>query len=447
MRISIEHLENFAAVFESVTKNKLYRPITGITTDSREVQTGDLYIALQGEKVNGHQFLNHVEKSGAVAALVEKNDKKLNIQQIEVGNPLLEIGKIANEWRSRFEIPVIGITGSNGKTSTKELLVHVLSDDFNVHATEGNFNTNIGLPLTLLQMNLSHNISILEMGASIPGEIETLCNISMPTHGLITNIAPAHLEGFGSIENIAHEKGALFRSLESNGIGFFNKTDDMINDISFKGKRITYGLTAECDFPADIYQEEDGTLTLILDANEIPTGSHNLSFIKNSIAVSAIAITLGISWDTLKTKLRSFTAPYGRCNVKHFNDVTVIDDTYNANLASSLAALEYLSAFSGNGRRIFVFGDMFELGPTSIEQHRRIGEKCSELGLDGVYTLGEHTKHTDSAISNSVEHSHFNSKENLIISLKESIEAGDKILFKGSRGMAMEKVIKGVFDF
>ena len=376
-----------------------------------------------------------------------KNNKKLNIQQIKVGNPLIEIGKNANEWRSRFEIPVIGITGSNGKTSTKELLVHVLSDDFNVHATEGNFNTNIGLPLTLLQMNLSHNISILEMGASIPGEIETLCNISMPTHGLITNIAPAHLEGFESIENIAHEKGALFRSLESNGIGFFNKTDDMINDISFKGKRITYGLTAECDFPADIYQEEEGTLTLILDANEIPTGSHNLSFIKNSIAVSAIAITLGISWDTLKTKLRSFTAPYGRCNVKHFNDVTVIDDTYNANLASSLAALEYLSAFSGNGRRIFVFGDMFELGPTSIEQHRRIGEKCSELGLDGVYTLGEHTKHTDSAISNSVKHSHFNSKENLIISLKENIEAGDKILFKGSRGMAMEKVIKGVFDF
>ena len=141
MRISIEHLENFAAVFETVTKNKLYRPITGITTDSREVQTGDLYIALQGEKVNGHQFLNHVEKSGAVAALVGKNNKKLNIQQIKVGNPLIEIGKIANEWRSRFEIPVIGITGSNGKTSTKELLEHVLSDDFNVHATEGNFNT------------------------------------------------------------------------------------------------------------------------------------------------------------------------------------------------------------------------------------------------------------------------------------------------------------------
>ena len=126
MRISIEHLENFAAVFESVTKNKLYRPITGITTDSREVQTGDLYIALKGEKVNGHQFLNHVEKSGAVAALVEKNDKKLNIQQIEVSNPLLEIGKIANEWRSRFEIPVIGITGSNGKSTACKIIEHFI---------------------------------------------------------------------------------------------------------------------------------------------------------------------------------------------------------------------------------------------------------------------------------------------------------------------------------
>ena len=262
MRISIENPENFAAVFESVTKNKLHRPVSGLTTDSREVKSGDLYIALEGEKVNGHQFIADVEKLGAVAALVNKTNKEIKIQQIKVDNPIFEIGKIANEWRSRFDIPVIGITGSNGKTSTKELLVHVLSDDFNVHATEGNFNTHIGLPLTLLKMDLSHNISILEMGASILGEIEALCNIAMPTHGLITNIAPAHLEGFGSIENIAYEKAALFRSLESDGIAFFNKTDDMINDIQFKGEKITFGLTPDCDFPADIYQEEDGTVTI-----------------------------------------------------------------------------------------------------------------------------------------------------------------------------------------
>ena len=447
MRISIKHPERFAAVFESVTKNKLYRPVSGITTDSREMKTGDLYIALEGEKFDGHNFLNQADKSGAVAALVSKKNNQLDFQQIEVTNPLIEIGKIAKEWRMRFDFPVIAITGSNGKTSTKELLLHVLSDNFNVHATEGNFNTHIGLPLTLLKMNLSHNISILEIGASVPGEIEALCNIAMPTHGLITNVAPAHLEGFGSIENIAHEKGALFRSLGNDGIGFINKTDDMINKISFKGKKITFGLTPDCDFPADIYQEEDGTLSLILDAHEINTGTHNLSFIKNSIAVSAIAITLGIDWGILKRKLMSFTAPPGRCNVKHFNDVTIIDDTYNANLASSLAALDYLNAFSGDGRKILVFGDMFELGPTSNEQHRRIGQKCSELKLDGVYTIGDHAKYTDSAINNGVNHTHYNSKDNLISSLKKKIIAGDKILFKGSRGMEMEKVIEGVFDF
>ena len=446
MRISLKHPESFAAVFESVTKNKLYRPVTGITTDSRETKTGDLYIALKGENFDGHNFMDQVDKSGAVAALVSKTSVGSDIQQIKVNNPLSEIGKIAKEWRLRFDFPVIAITGSNGKTSTKELLLHVLSDDFNVHATEGNFNTHIGLPLTLLQMNVTHNISILEMGASVPGEIEGLCNIARPTHGLITNIATAHLEGFGSIENIAHEKGALFRSLESKGTAFFNKTDDMINNISYKGKKVTFGLTPDCDFPADIYQKEDGTLAFILDTHEIHTGTHNLSFIKNSIAVSAVAITLGIDWNLLKTKLLSFTAPPGRCNVKHCNGVTIIDDTYNANLASSLAAIDYLNAFSGNGRRILVFGDMFELGTSSNEQHRRIGQKCSELNLDGVYTVGNYTKHTDSAISNGIDHIHYNSKDNLITSLREKIIAGDKILFKGSRGMEMEKVIKGVFD-
>ena len=446
MRISLKHPESFAAVFESVTKNKLHRPVTGITTDSRETKTGDLYIALEGENFDGHNFIDQVDKSGAVAALVSKNFDGLGIQQIKVTNPLIEIGKIAKEWRLRFDFPVIAITGSNGKTSTKELLLHVLSDDFNVHATEGNFNTHIGLPLTLLQMNLKHNISILEMGASVPGEIEGLCNIAKPTHGLITNIATAHLEGFGSIENIAYEKGALFRSLESNGTAFFNKTDDMIKNISYEGKKVTFGLTPDCDFPADIYQKEDGTLAFILDTHEIHTGTHNLSFIKNSIAVSALAITLGIDWDVLKTKLLSFTAPPGRCNVKHYNGVTIIDDTYNANLASSLAAIDYLNAFSGNGRRILVFGDMFELGTSSNEQHRRIGQKCSELNLDGVYTVGNYAKHTDSAISNGIDNIHYNSKDDLITSLRKKIIAGDKVLFKGSRGMEMEKVIKGVFD-
>ncbi len=444
MRITLPHSEKFSTVFETVTGQKLLHPILGITTDSRDVKESDLYIALKGERVDGHSFLASVAKNGSSCALVSEPEINLDFQQVQVKDPQEAIGQIANAWRKQFNIPVIGITGSNGKTSTKDLLVHVLKSSYDVHATQGNFNTTIGLPLTLLQLNDEHTVSILEMGASIPGEIQVLCEIAEPTHGIITNIAPAHLEGFGSIETIAREKEALFRSL-GKGISFVNQADNRIVGMDIEGESITFGLTPDCDFPADIHQEEDGSLTLILDAHDIPTESQNLSFIKNIIAVSAIAVTLGVEWENVINQIQSFSPPTGRCQVKQYNDVTVIDDTYNANLISSLAALDYLKAFSGNGRRIFVFGDMFELGPTSTDQHRQIGEKCTELGLDGVFTLGENTIHTDSAINNGIQHEHFENKNELIDSLKKLIHSGDKILFKGSRGMAMEKVIQGVF--
>ena len=444
MRIALKNPEGFSMVFEKVTGQKLRHPVFGISTDSREVQNGDLYIALMGERVDGHKFLDSVEKSNASCALVSNVKHQLNLQQVVVQDPLTMIGNIANAWRKQFDIPVIGITGSNGKTSTKELLIHVLSGTFNVHATEGNFNTTIGLPLTLLQLNDGNTISILEMGASSPGEIGDLCKISEPTHGLITNIAPAHLEGFGSIETIAHEKGSLFRAL-GKGISFVNQADEHVIGIDVLGEKVTFGLTPDCDFPADIHQEDDGSLTLTLDSYEIPTGSQNLSFIKNSIAVTAMAVTLGVKWEKVVDRIQSFSPPPGRCQVKQFDDITVIDDTYNANLISSLAALDYLKAFAGNGRRIFVFGDMFELGAASHEQHRKVGNKCTELGLDVVFTLGDNTIHTDSVINSGITHQHFETHHAIIDSLKNIIHPGDKILFKGSRGMTMEKVIHGVF--
>jgi UDP-N-acetylmuramyl pentapeptide synthase len=293
-------------------------------------------------------------------------------------------------------------------------------------------------------MKKNHDISILEMGASVPGEIEALCLLAKPTHGIITNIAPAHLEGFGSIKTIAYEKGALFRSLNK-GISFVNKADKLVSKIQFSGKRITYGLSPDCDFPVDICHEDDGSLTLVIDSNVIPTSSHNLSFIKNCVAVSAISISLGVELQDIRTRIQTFSAPEGRCFVKQIKDITVIDDTYNANLTSSLAALDYLNAFSGDGRKIFVFGDMYELGPTSDKQHQKIGERCLELNLDGVFTIGEHTKHTNSIINDGMMSKHFMNKKDLIDSLQRIIESGDKVLFKGSRGMEMDKIIEGVF--
>ena len=446
MRINIEKSEMFTTILESTINTKVHHPITGLTNDSRQIKKGDLYIAMNGQYNDGHEFLEDVNKKGATAALVQEPNHDIDLQQIHVSNTMITLKKLASKWRKKFDIPIIAITGSNGKTSSKDLLLHILSDDLLVHATEGNFNTAIGLCFTIFGLQSHHDLAIFELGASMPGEIKNLCGIASPTHGLITNISPAHLEGFGSIKKIAEEKGDLFQSLLS-GISFVNMTDDYISKMNIKGEKITFGLTPDCDFPADIYQERDGTLTLILDTHEIKTNSHNFSFLKNCIAISAIAITLGINAKSLNKRLKSFLPPRGRCFVSKINDITIIDDTYNANLTSSLAALEYLNAFSNDGRKIFVFGDMLELGDASEKQHAEIGVKCSSLEIDIVYTIGKETIVTDSNIIDKILHKHFQSRELLIKTLKKNIKKNDKVLFKGSRSMKMEKIIEKVFNF
>jgi len=443
MRINLPDPVGFAEVFRKTIGIPFDTEVTGIATDSREVQSGDLYVAIAGERVDGHTFLKEVNDRGGNCALVNTVSKESTITQIKVDNPVTVIGKVARAWRDQFHIPVIGITGSNGKTSTKELVKHVLSAQYNVHATEGNYNTSIGLPLTLLQLSQVHTASILEMGANQLGDIAELCDIANPTHGIITNIAPAHLEGFGSIETVAETKGALFKKL-NNGVSFVNAADHRVNALEVTGESISFGLTPECDFPADLHHEDDGTITLTIDTKEIPTFSVNLSFSKNVIACAAIARTLGLQWQEISEKIKSFQPPEGRCEVKNNGLFTIIDDTYNANLESTIAAIDYLQAFSGNGQRIFVFGDMFELGDSSLEQHRSVGKKCDEAELSAVLTVGQETIATDRAITNTEFHKHFDNKDDLLLSLKSIVNKGDKVLVKGSRGMQMETIVKDI---
>ena len=447
MRITINNSEKLSIIIKKITSEILINPITGITTDSRECESGDLYVALLGERNNGHQYLSEVDALNASAVLISEpiSNQKLKTQQIVVEDTKKTLGLIANEWRNNFDLPVIAITGSNGKTSTKELLYHVLKSKFNVHATEGNYNTSIGAPLSLLKMNKSHDISIVEMGANQPGDIKYLCEVANPTHGLITNISSAHIEGFQSIENITKTKGALFQYLK-HGVSFINYADIRIKSLNIDGEKVTYGLNAECDYPADIHHDKDGSIVLTIDTKEIITKSKNLSFAKNIIAVSAICITLGIDWEVLQKNILTFKPPKGRCKVLTFNSITVIDDTYNANLESCIAAIDYLIAFSGSGRNILVLGDMLELGAASIKQHEKLGLKCSEAKIDAVFTIGRETLSTQSSINNIPINMHYNNSEELIKSLKSHLKDNDKVLFKGSRGMKIEKIISGVFE-
>ena len=236
MRVNIEKSEMFTAVLESTINKKIYHPITGLTNDSRQIQKGDLYIAMNGQYNNGHKFLDDVNEKGATAAIVQKLNNGIELQQLQVQNTMETLKELATKWRKNFDIPIIAITGSNGKTSSKDLLLHILSKDLKVHATKGNFNTAVGLCFTIFELQSYHDLAIFELGASMPGEIKNLCEIASPTHGLITNIAPAHLEGFGSIKKIAEEKGNLFNSL-FNGISFVNMTDNYITKMDIKGKK------------------------------------------------------------------------------------------------------------------------------------------------------------------------------------------------------------------
>ena len=443
MRIDLPNPDKFKHIFDMTLDEPLSEKVNGISTDSRDIKEGDLYLAISGEKVDGHSFLEEVFAKGASTALVNKSIDNFKGKLIKVDDPVYAIGKIAKTWRDQFQIPVIGITGSNGKTSTKELLKYILSAKYDIHATEGNYNTSIGLPLTLLRLTEYHGVSILEMGANQPGDIEKLCKIARPTHGLITNIAPAHLEGFGDIQTVANTKGELFKYLSS-GLSFINAADNRINDLETYGDSITFGLTSNCDYPTDLHHNNDGSIILTIDAEEIKTNSKNLSFAKNVIACSTIASELGLSWEAIKDRILTSKPPKGRCEIKTNGQITVIDDTYNANVDSTIAAIDYLKAFSGNGKRIFVFGDMLELGDSSEDQHRIIGKKCQKEELSVVFTIGNETIVAHEEINNSILHKHFEQKESLLSNLNEIISEGDKILVKGSRGMRMEKIVEQI---
>ena len=441
MRVSLPDPPHFAGLLRDITGVPPNQPPTGIATDSRECLPGDLFIAISGATTDGHNYLAQVKQAGCQAALVTRIDESLgSFLQIQVKDPVQTLGKIAGHWRSLFDLPVVGITGSNGKTTTKELLAHILSANRKVHLTQGNFNTSIGLPLTLLTLTAEHAISILEMGANQPGDIALLAHLARPTHGLITNVAPAHLEGFGSIEEVARTKGELFQAL-AQGTAFVNQDDPLVSRITVPGEKIRFGFQPNCDFTGKIEYIEDNSIRLSINDHILNTESKNTTVAKNILAASAVAVNLGESWGTIRKQVSTFKPPPGRCVIKEIGGITIIDDTYNANLASVTAAIDYLIDFNTSGRHILVFGDMFELGEESAALHARVGHKASQAGLDAVFTIGKESLHTDAALAGISHHLHYDAKSKLLEALVKFINPGDIILVKGSRGMEMETII------
>ncbi len=443
MRIKLPQPQEFALLLEKTLNIHLDIMPFGIATDNREIEQGDLFLALPGEKVDGHQFVESSFKAGAVAALVTQTvETDAKGQQIKVSSVTGAMGRVAHQWRKKFSIPVVGITGSNGKTTTKELLKHYCAKNGKPHATTGNFNTSIGLPLTLLTLTREHTVSILEMGASQPGDIEFLANIAEPTHGLITNVAPAHLEGFGSVKGVLDEKAKLltYKRLKT---AFLNLSDPNCATLSLSTGTKTFGFDIPADFCGSA-GKDDTKPEMSINEHRIPLPNPNPALQKNVLAAASIAITLGIGWPVIQESTIHFKPISGRSEVRKIHGMTIIDDTYNANLESTRTALDFLARFTSRGRKIFIFGDMFELGESAVEAHAQVGQACLETLPDTVFTVGELSAQTTEVASAKIPSFHFQTKEQLTDKLLQFCKPGDTLLVKGSRGMAMETIIQGL---
>lgn len=418
----------------------------GISTDTRSLGTGNLFFALQGPNFDGHDYLEQAHAAGAVAAVVHKSCQA-EIPLVEVDATCRALGRLASHWRDRFSIPLIAITGSNGKTTVRSMTAAILQRAGKTLSTRGNLNNDIGLPLTLSRLAERHQFAILEMGANHPGEIEYLAGIARPTIAVVTNAGPAHLEGFGDLDGVARAKGELFAALGEDDVAVINADDpyaSLWRELASPARLVEFGFSPNANVRADWETTEGGSDVQLHSAQgsmnfHLPLpGRHNVS---NALAASAAALAAGVTLDEVCEGLESLEPVAGRLDVIKLNDdLTVIDDTYNANPDSLQVALDVL-ALSG-GERWLVLGDMGELGDAAAELHRNMGEKARDAGIDRLYGLGSLAADAVSAFAG--DGGVFSNAEDLAGELKKEVHGNLTVLVKGSRAMRMERIVEAL---
>lgn len=423
-----------------------------VTTDSRKVTDGALFVALKGEHFNGEDFAAEALHKGAAAVLVSKTAQNISGGVVlKVDDTLAAYRQIAGAWRNRFDIPVIAVTGSNGKTTTKDLTAAALSGLGHVQKTSGNFNNEVGVPMTLLELDDKHNAAVVEIGMRGRGQIETLAKVVRPTIGIVTNVSEAHIELLGSIENIARAKGELVEAIKDGGTIILNAdnphTAGMKNLVGAGVNVVTYGLEASADISAKNILIGSVSTEFTLSCRgeefdfEIPMlGRHNVS---NSLAAIAAGLTLGLSIEEIQRGVSSLTTTKMRFEVIRRDGLTIVNDAYNASPASMRVAIKTTSEIY-SGRLIAVLGDMMELGDISEAVHREIGAELVESRFDTLITLGELGKFIavgarDAGLKNVYT---FDTHEDAAKKILEIVRDGDTILFKASHVMHMEKIIE-----
>jgi UDP-N-acetylmuramoyl-tripeptide--D-alanyl-D-alanine ligase len=426
------------------------RVCTRASTDSRSIQAGDLFVALVGEKFDAHDFVPQVAQAGATAVIVSRAQKdadSLACAVIEVTDTLEALQRLAHRHRALLDPVVIGITGSNGKTSTKDFASAVMRSKFEVFATAGNLNNHIGVPLTLLSLEERHTCAVVEMGMNHPGEIAPLCAIAEPDAAIITNIGVAHIEFMGSRAGIAQEKGVLAESVSSSGVVVLNANDEYTPSIAArcKAKVITAGV-GQGDVRATIHESgaQGSRFTLDFggsDKVEVSMPVPGEHMVANAALAAACAWHHGIAPAEIAAALNAAQVTKGRLQVKHWRGVVFLDDSYNANPDSMRAGLKTLAGMQVAGRRAAVLGRMGELGPLAEQGHREVGEFAAQCRIDAVFTVGAEAGLINKAAQGGVgELKNFESHADCAAHLRQWLKEGDAVLLKGSRSAGMEQV-------
>jgi UDP-N-acetylmuramoyl-tripeptide--D-alanyl-D-alanine ligase len=428
---------------------------TGVSTDSRSIKRGELFIALRGVNFDGHRFCAAAIERGAAGAIVEQEiapPAGASVPLIKVQDTLQALGDLANWWRKRHPIPLIAIVGSTGKTTTKEMAAGILKTRYRVMKNEGNFNNLIGLPLSLMQIDPRHEVAILEMGMNRKGEIRRLTRIAEPDTGILTNIGPVHLEGVGSIRGVMEAKGELVEEMNIQGRLIVNADDPLVIELGrrFRGERIAFGVDKPADWTAHDIFPADGGVSFALQG---PSGRTPIALqlmgrhqVYNALAAAAAAFAQGVGMEEIKRGLEASQPPSMRMEIITLGKgVTVINDAYNANPKSMEAALLALAEATG-GKKIAVLGDMWELGPYAEEAHRELGRAVQGHGIDTLVLLGQFAPHVaqgareagmdPQAIYLGKDH------RDVSLHLAQLITQGDWVLLKGSRIMKMEEIVK-----
>lgn len=413
----------------------------GLSIDSREIKAGDLFVALRGERYDAHQFIDQAVSNGAAAVMVEQA-VAATVPQIIVNDTRQGLGMAAKLWRQQFDIPVIAVTGSNGKTTVKEMLASILSRMGETLVTAGNYNNDIGVPLTLLRLRERHRYAVIEMGANHQGEIRYLTHLAEPHVALITNAGPAHLEGFGSIDGVANAKAEIFESLTELGHGIVNADDayaPLWREKIAHCQNIEFGLKSGATVRGD-WNAGTGHLNIHTRMGEVSVqlpliGEHNAS---NALAATAAAMAVGAGLEEVRHGLEAMHPIKGRLMTKAGKyGLQILDDTYNANPASLKAGLQVLAATSKSSW--LILGDMAELGENSEQLHAQVGELARELGIERLFAVGKFSAAAVESFGGGAEF--FRAPQDLLQAVQMAAAPGVHVLVKGSRAMRMERVV------